>query len=937
MSEPSGRESEVPSEEVDEDLPILLPEPEVAPAPESVPSGGVLYKVDSSRASFAELWRDSRPGAVWSLWLGKLFRVRAPGSVNDPNVQTLQPFETQFSAFPPDVQSQMKGPAQNLATLGFDIRQPICHGIVDRFNGSRTYIISLPRPDGQAVGRVVMRSEGSASRPKIHFYRDFITELSNGEFLWSTSAKATLNAPRGVHVKRHLAAPVPVLWEAHQKALAQMPLSAARGAATGDGARAMLERHHALLRDFHLRRKLFQPLSDAELQLANAINATYARASAFPEVAAEVERLQHRTSSRFGAAAVLVISLLLFILLGTGGKTGWTAGPQARELLLILVPVLFFHELGHYVAMRVFHYRNLRMFFIPMFGAAVQGTNYSAPGWKKVIVSLMGPLPGIFVGAILGSLGIVLHNALMIKIALVSLILNGSNLIPVLPLDGGRVVQTLLFSRHYAADAVFRVLAGAILVWIGVKLPERLLLYLGIFMLVGIPLIIRRGQIVAELRRQGFVPPPTSDQRIPPEIADAIIERLKAGAQKVKLNNRNLAQSTLAIYEALCNRPPGWLATIGFSLAHLSAFVLAAVIAIALFAEQRGGLANLLRSAANAPRRTIASSEIEATGDLVPSNPRRTIIANFPSTAEAKSVYSSLAPTIRTGEAIERFGQTILIAFGAKDDQARRRHLNDIELRTKAFTVSGTDLGGGGLRLTCLAPNEAAAGEIRDEVQQYLQVPAKLYLIPPWSPAAADPAVDWSRCKLARSTYLRLQHAGRGVVADPNEKALSTAMEEALRRGDSDEYKRLTAEMGQLADKRRKEELEQMKKSTDGSVDPVIVQAYLSLPSTRPVVEEDDEEGIGPGIDFASPVFQTMAVRMGQLPLVNGKPTAASLRFSTQYGYLRAEGSTLRLEYCAFQDPIEGVQALVNWLSARGCRSMRYDFQIPTGPAGQGN
>lgn len=89
---------------------------------------------------------------------------------------------------------------------------------------------------------------------------------------------------------------------------------------------------------------------------------------AYPEVVAEVERLQTRKSSLLGGVAILLISLLMFVVIGTGGKSGWTAGPQARQTLLILVPVLLFHELGHYVAMRVFGYRNVRMFFIPMFG-----------------------------------------------------------------------------------------------------------------------------------------------------------------------------------------------------------------------------------------------------------------------------------------------------------------------------------------------------------------------------------------------------------------------------------------------------------------------------------------------------------------------------------------------------------------------------------------
>ena len=72
-------------------------------------------------------------------------------------------------------------------------------------------------------------------------------------------------------------------------------------------------------------------------------------------------------------------------------------------MVAALIPILLFHEFGHYVAMRVFGYQDLRMFFIPLFGAAVSGRHYNVPGWKKAIVSLAGPVPGIGLGVALGA------------------------------------------------------------------------------------------------------------------------------------------------------------------------------------------------------------------------------------------------------------------------------------------------------------------------------------------------------------------------------------------------------------------------------------------------------------------------------------------------------------------------------------------------------
>jgi len=54
----------------------------------------------------------------------------------------------------------------------------------------------------------------------------------------------------------------------------------------------------------------------------------------------------------------------------------------------------------------------VRMFFIPLMGAAVSGQNYTAPAWKKVLVALAGPLPGIIVGIALGCAGWYWHKPL---------------------------------------------------------------------------------------------------------------------------------------------------------------------------------------------------------------------------------------------------------------------------------------------------------------------------------------------------------------------------------------------------------------------------------------------------------------------------------------------------------------------------------------------
>lgn len=131
------------------------------PAADVVPLGGVLYKVDSSRASFGELWRDTRGPSVLITWISKLLRARLPGSVNDPNVESLRPFEVPFSSLPADVAARIGPMLRECSFVGFDDSRPVCHAIVDLFNNSRCYSVALSRADGRAVARVVLRMEGA--------------------------------------------------------------------------------------------------------------------------------------------------------------------------------------------------------------------------------------------------------------------------------------------------------------------------------------------------------------------------------------------------------------------------------------------------------------------------------------------------------------------------------------------------------------------------------------------------------------------------------------------------------------------------------------------------------------------------------------------------------------------------------------------------------
>ena len=87
------------------------------------------------------------------------------------------------------------------------------------------------------------------------------------------------------------------------------------------------------------------------------IDATRAACPEYPEVLAELDRLQEQKPGWTNAIWVLAGSLVAFLAVGAA-KWDW-------KFTLWIIPVLLFHEAGHWMAMRLCHYRNLRIFFIP--------------------------------------------------------------------------------------------------------------------------------------------------------------------------------------------------------------------------------------------------------------------------------------------------------------------------------------------------------------------------------------------------------------------------------------------------------------------------------------------------------------------------------------------------------------------------------------------
>lgn len=137
------------------------------------------------------------------------------------------------------------------------------------------------------------------------------------------------------------------------------------------------------------------------------------------------------------------------------------------EFAFALIGVLVFHEYGHLRAMKKFGLPTKGMYLIPFVGGLAVG-DMPKSRWQDVYISMMGPVFGLFMTIAFYIVYLFTESHFAGLVASTSALLNLFNLIPVHPLDGGRVVKSLVFSgRNYLALVALLAISAAcfVLAW----------------------------------------------------------------------------------------------------------------------------------------------------------------------------------------------------------------------------------------------------------------------------------------------------------------------------------------------------------------------------------------------------------------------------------------------------------------------------------------
>ena len=133
----------------------------------------------------------------------------------------------------------------------------------------------------------------------------------------------------------------------------------------------------------------------------------------------------------FTTAASMLVSVGAYALVW-----GWKFG-------VALVLLIFVHELGHVIELRRQGVPASAPLFIPFLGAFVGLKQLPDDAWREARVALAGPILGSLGAAAVWAAGEAIDSDFLRAMAFVGFLINLFNLLPVVPLDGGRAVAAL--------------------------------------------------------------------------------------------------------------------------------------------------------------------------------------------------------------------------------------------------------------------------------------------------------------------------------------------------------------------------------------------------------------------------------------------------------------------------------------------------------------
>ncbi|MGV6860128.1 MAG: metalloprotease family protein [Putridiphycobacter sp.] len=151
-------------------------------------------------------------------------------------------------------------------------------------------------------------------------------------------------------------------------------------------------------------------------------------------------------------------------------------------LVLSFMGVIFLHELGHFIGMKIFNFNDRKLMYVPFFTPFLKQKTETVSQKKYLITLLLGPIPGIVIGTLLFLLYLNNQSDLLLNLSTIFLAVNIFSLIPFDPLDGGKFVEILFFSNQNRIKLYFVLISSMVFIFVGFFFELYILMAFGFLM-----------------------------------------------------------------------------------------------------------------------------------------------------------------------------------------------------------------------------------------------------------------------------------------------------------------------------------------------------------------------------------------------------------------------------------------------------------------------
>lgn len=188
----------------------------------------------------------------------------------------------------------------------------------------------------------------------------------------------------------------------------------------------------------------------------------------------------------FPKLAKVAKSLFGLKALGVAASLGFYSYLLTWQMGVALVAFIFIHEYGHLYAMKKCGLKTRGIYLIPGFGgAALAGEGFKS-GRNEAYIALDGPLFGLLFVACAFVAYMITAEPIFAAIAGLTAFVNFVNLFPINPLDGGRVVKSLVYSFHAAFGFIFMMISLVLAGILGVHFGWSLLSFVALIGLMEV-------------------------------------------------------------------------------------------------------------------------------------------------------------------------------------------------------------------------------------------------------------------------------------------------------------------------------------------------------------------------------------------------------------------------------------------------------------------